>query len=58
MHSYEFEAGPRKDPRLLAVTLTTRMLWFLHPWYFPWEKDDGMVLRISEMVKKIGRYTL
>ena len=55
MRGSEFEVGPRKDPRLVAVTLATRMLWFLCPWNFPWEKDDGMVLRISEMIKKLGR---
>ncbi|KFZ19813.1 hypothetical protein V502_03459, partial [Pseudogymnoascus sp. VKM F-4520 (FW-2644)] len=50
--SHEFEAGPRKDPGLFAAALATRMLWFLRPKEFPWEKDDGMVLRIPEMTKK------
>lgn len=58
IRSYRFEVGPRKDPGLLAVTLATRMLWFLHPWHFPWDKDDGIVLRIPEMMKKMGRCSL
>ena len=53
-HSYEFDVGPRKEPKLLAVNLTTRMLWFLRPGNFPWDEDDGMVLRIPEMMKKMG----
>lgn len=48
-----FEAGPRKDPGLFAASLVTKMLWFLRPKAFPWEKDEGMVLRIPEMTKKI-----
>jgi hypothetical protein len=51
--STHFEAGPRKDPLLFAASMITRMLWFLHPEAFPWEEDDGMVLRVSEMTKKI-----
>lgn len=35
MHADCFEARPRKDPRLLAVALITRMLWFLYPQWFP-----------------------
>jgi hypothetical protein len=50
---HEFEAGPRKEPRIFAAGLVTRMLWFLRPDAFPWEEDDGQVLRISEMTKKI-----
>jgi hypothetical protein len=30
----------------------TRMLWFLRPEAFLWEKGYGMVLQISEMTKK------
>lgn len=51
--SQHFEAGARKDPALFAASMATRMLWFLHPEAFPWEQDDGMVLRVSEMTKKI-----
>jgi hypothetical protein len=29
------------------------MLWFLRPEAFPWQADDGMVLRVSEMTKKM-----
>jgi hypothetical protein len=50
----EFMAGPRKEPKLFAANLTTRMLWFLRPDRFPWDQDAGSVLRISEMTKKIG----
>lgn len=45
----------RRDPALLAANMVTRMLWFLRPKEFPWEKDDGQVLRVSEMTKKIGK---
>jgi hypothetical protein len=48
-----FEVGKRKDPAQFAASLATRMLWFLRPKAFPWQADDGMVLRISEMTKKI-----
>jgi len=48
-----FEVGARKNPAQFAANLATRMLWFLRPEAFPWEKDDGTVLRISEMTKKI-----
>lgn len=47
-------ATKRKDPVLLAANMVTRMLWFLKPHAFPWDKDDGSILRISEMTKKIG----
>ena len=48
-----FEVGERKDPAQFAANLATRMLWFLRPKAFPWDKDEGVVLRISEMTKKI-----
>jgi len=51
--SNQFEVGPKKDARLLAANLVTRMLWFLRPQDFPWDKDDGQVLRVSEMTKKV-----
>ncbi|GKU14896.1 unnamed protein product, partial [Fusarium langsethiae] len=44
----------RRDPAMLAANMVTRMLWFLRPKAFPWDKDDGPVLRVSEMTKKIG----
>ncbi|RKK87314.1 hypothetical protein BFJ68_g17067 [Fusarium oxysporum] len=50
-----FEPGPEKNSQLLAVTLMTRMLWFLYPQFFPWDRDDGMILRIPEMMKKMGK---
>jgi len=53
MQGHTFEAGPRKDPKIFAAGLVTRMLWYLRPNAFPWNKDDGQVLRISEMTKKI-----
>jgi hypothetical protein len=48
----------RRDPALLAANMVTRMLWFLRPDAFPWEKDDGQVLRVSEMTKKIGELSI
>lgn len=51
-----FSVGKRKDPALLAANMVTRMLWFLQPEAFPWEKNKGEVLRVSEMVKKLGKY--
>lgn len=47
-------AAKRKDPALLAANMVTRMLWFLLPDDFPWNQDDGSILRIPEMTKKIG----
>ncbi|KAH7111530.1 hypothetical protein EDB81DRAFT_829133 [Dactylonectria macrodidyma] len=57
MHRCDFEDGPRKTPELLAATLTTRMLWFLYPEWFPWEGDRGLVLSVPEMVKKMDYRT-
>ena len=51
-------AEKRKDPALLAANMVTRMLWFLAPDEFPWNEDDGSILRISEMTKKIGKQPL
>jgi hypothetical protein len=49
-----FKASPKhKDQAQFAACLATRMLWFLRPRAFPWQADDGMVLRVSEMTKKI-----
>jgi hypothetical protein len=48
-----FEVGKRRDSAQFAASLATRMLWFLRPGAFPWRTDDGMVLRVSEMTKKI-----
>ncbi|KAH7117376.1 hypothetical protein EDB81DRAFT_848235 [Dactylonectria macrodidyma] len=50
-----FKPGPRRHRQLLAVTLMTRMLWFLYPQCFPWDRDDGMILRVPEMMKKMGK---
>lgn len=51
------EAPKKKDSALLAANMVTRMLWFLRPTDFPWgNKDDGSILRISEMTKKIGMF--
>ncbi|KFY67365.1 hypothetical protein V496_01635 [Pseudogymnoascus sp. VKM F-4515 (FW-2607)] len=44
---------PRKDPRFLAVTLATRMLWSLHRENFPWYVDDDAALGVPEMTKKM-----
>ena len=51
----EFSAGPKKDNSMFAANLVTRMLWFFQPGYFPWDADSGVVLRVSEMTKKIGK---
>lgn len=54
----EFSAGPKKDNSLFAANLVTRMLWFFRPECFPWDSDGGVVLRVSEMTKKIGKGSL
>ena len=54
----EFSAGPKKDNSMFAANLVTRMLWFFQPEYFPWDADSGVVLRVSEMTKKIGKDSL
>jgi hypothetical protein len=54
----EFSAGPKKDSSIFAANLVTRMLWFFRPECFPWEPDAGVVLRVSEMTKKIGKGSL
>jgi hypothetical protein len=54
-HCDFFQEGPTKDSENFVVALVTRMLWFLYPQEFPWSKDQGMVLRVPEMLKKIGR---
>jgi hypothetical protein len=51
----EFSPGPKKDSSMFAANLVTRMLWFLKPTCFPWEADNGVILRVSEMTKKIGK---
>ena len=50
-----FQAGAKKDAAMFAANLVTRMLWFLQPQKFPWEVDAGLVLRVPEMTKKIGK---
>ncbi|KFY11345.1 hypothetical protein V491_07243 [Pseudogymnoascus sp. VKM F-3775] len=54
MRGSHFVVGPQKDPRFLAATLATRMLWFLHSQDFPWYEDDDTVLGVPEMMKKMG----
>lgn len=49
-----FEAGPKRDRQLLAVTLMTKMLWFLYPQCFPWQDDNDKMLGIPEMTKQMG----
>jgi hypothetical protein len=55
---HEFSSGPKKDNSMFAANLVTRMLWFFKPNCFPWDADDGVVLRVSEMTKKIGKISL
>ncbi|RFU33168.1 hypothetical protein B7463_g3166, partial [Scytalidium lignicola] len=50
---WDFEAGARKDLAYLAVTLTTRMLWFLYPECFLWEKDNETSYCVPEMTLKL-----
>jgi hypothetical protein len=50
-----FTVGPRREPQLLAANMVTRMLWFLKPEAFPWKQNKGDILRVSEMVKKMGK---
>lgn len=49
-----FDKGKPKDTGIFGANLVTRMLWFLEPRMFPWEKDEGKVLCVREMTKKIG----
>lgn len=51
----EFSAGPRKDSSVFAANLVTRMLWFFRPDCFPWDSNSGVVLRVPDMTKKIGK---
>lgn len=48
-------AGRKIPPATYAATLVTRMLWFWRREAFPWDEDEGLVLRVPEMVKKIGK---
>lgn len=50
-----FSVGPKKRNSMFAANLVTRMLWFLRPSYFPWVADNGLILRVSEMTKKVGK---
>jgi hypothetical protein len=52
--AHAFSPGTKKDSSMFAANLVTRMLWFLKPQCFPWDADDGVILRVSEMTKKIG----
>jgi hypothetical protein len=56
--AHEFSPGPKKDRSMFAANLVTRMLWFYKPECFPWDADDGVILRVSEMTKKIGKVSL
>lgn len=50
-----FDVGKRKDDKVFAANLVTRMLWYLRPADFPWskEEEEGGVMSIPEMTKKI-----
>ncbi len=50
-----FSKGRNQNKAIFAATLVTKMLWFLQPQSFPWQADIGGVLRVPEMVKKIGK---
>lgn len=49
-----FSAGPKKDSSMFAASLVTRMLWSLRPEAFPWDTNNGAILRVADMTKKIG----
>ncbi|KAF6788127.1 hypothetical protein CSOJ01_15097, partial [Colletotrichum sojae] len=47
-------AAKRKDPAQLALVMVTRMMWFLYPGSFPWDKGSGGTAHdVAEMTKKI-----
>lgn len=51
----EFSLSEKPNsPAMLAACLATRMLWFWKRDAFPWAEDAGQVLRVPEMVKKMG----
>ena len=51
----EFSLSDKPNsPAMLAACLVTRMLWFLRRDAFPWTRDAGQVLRVPEMIKKMG----
>lgn len=56
--AYTFSVGPKKNNSMFAANLVTRMLWFLRPSHFPWDADAGVILRVSEMTKKVGKTSL
>ncbi|PNP37738.1 hypothetical protein TGAMA5MH_10357 [Trichoderma gamsii] len=54
VNSTIFSVGSRKEPSLLAANMVTKMLWFLRPSAFPWEKaNDKRGYRVGDMAKKI-----
>lgn len=55
-HAFSPSSKPH-NPANLAANLVTRMLWFFKRDWFPWKEDDGQILRIPEMTKKIGKET-
>ncbi len=46
------------SPAMLAACLVTRMLWFMRRDAFPWAKDEGQVLRVPDMIKRMGEFVL
>lgn len=51
----DFSIGLKKKNSIFAANLVTRMLWFLRPDDFPWNANAGVILRVSEMTKKVGK---
>jgi hypothetical protein len=51
----EFSVGPKKKNYIFVANLVTRMLWFVRPSCFPWDTDAGVILRVSEITKKISK---
>lgn len=54
----EFSVGSKKRNSMFAANLVTRMLWFLRPSHFPWNANAGVILRVSEMTKKVGKISI
>ena len=50
-----FDVGKKKDDKVFAANLVTRMMWYLKPTGFPWlkGKENGGVMSVPEMTKKI-----
>ena len=49
-----FDVGKRKDDKVFAANLVTRVLWYLKSNEFLWSSgEEGSIMSIPEMTKKI-----